>query len=293
MLCPHDFTFVPHLCSLVPHLSPTRLWMLCRHDHTFVSHFLPLVSHLSPTRPWMLCPAFVSHLSPLIYHLSSIELDSGCSACVIPHLCSTYFRLFPTCLRPLGSGQSMIFLLSRTCLLPQPLSPICLRLSPTCLLHKPPTCLPLDLPPLICSPWNVGGSAVPFAAVVAVFPLLERPLTYIHIAHANLAYSISFNTFNITRMQNMQYHSHSYRSLNSCPSSQTYRPTPTHSIHSTHLKHLSLSHTHIISPNVILIHLHPALPTHTLPSKFAYSFLDSQFGLTLYVGLLAPKLLPM
>ena len=35
------------LSVLVPHLSPTRLWVLCPRDFTFVSHLAPLVSPLS------------------------------------------------------------------------------------------------------------------------------------------------------------------------------------------------------------------------------------------------------
>ena len=130
---------------------------------------------------------------------------------------------------------------------------------------------------VICSPC-MGGSGL----LLLLPPLL---LTHTHVNHTNTAHSTSFtlNTFKIA-------HTNIAHSTHASIANISSHTQSTHSIHSTHLTHLSLSH--IISFNVFLILLNPPLslqsPTHTLHSTLAYSFLDSQFGKTSYVGLSGP-----
>ena len=150
----------------------------------------------------------------------------------------------------------------------------------------------LRSPVLICVSLTLrfaGGSAFALAAYHAHIihaHIIHINITQIHVTHANITHSIS-----LTRTIPTQYHSRKYR-----PWSQTLisSHTQSHSIHSTHLTHLTLPHTHISSHSMSFpftsIHLYYSVqsPTHTLPSTLAYSFVDSQFGITSFVGLSGP-----
>ena len=111
----------------------------------------------------------------------------------------------------------------------------------------------------------------------------------------------SLTLISLTQTSFIQYHSHSihtktltlisFTQLTHLISNISSHTQSTHSIHSTHLMRLSPSHTYCsLYFSFTSIHLYHSIqsPTHTLPDTLACSFLDSQFGKPLYVGLSGP-----
>ena len=248
MLGPRDFTFVSGTL-LILGLSPTCLHLTptCPPVHSGCSecsgpHDFALVSHLFP---------LISPLSPNFLHDALNSLPAWFCTCL------------PVCL-PLHSWFSAAWF--HTCLqcTLDALHDFTLLLFPTSLnslagwfeicLPLVSTCLPLAVHWMLWVVWlqSIGGSAVALAAILTVW--LSPPVAGSQfvcpwqcdlqtIGGSAVALAAITHT-QYTQYQSHKHHSHSHRSLNShSPQSTLY-----HSVQS---------------------------PTHTLPSKLAYSFLDS------------------
>ena len=225
------------LARMILHLSPTTPWILCLHEFNtcllLVSTCLParsgcsecsgphdaLVSTCLPVhsacseRSGLHGGAFVSTCLPVAS--TCLPAHSGCSECsgalvftCLPALDALSALVRMTRLSPQYSWHALSALVRMTA-----------HLSPLVSQHTLDALSALvrmtRLSPLLSqyaldalSAWlqSIGGSAVAFAAIVAAL------LIHTHITHTNIAISFTLNIIT-------QYHSHKYRSLNSCPSS--------------------------------------------------------------------------